>query len=80
MTLRVPMIARTWLLLVAALCPSGPAAAQSTTLILSTTTSTQDSGLLDALVPLFERKTGVQRQDSLRRHRPGAGPRRPGRG
>ena len=58
MTLRVPMIARTWLLLVAALCPSGPAAAQSTTLILSTTTSTQDSGLLDALVPLFERKTG----------------------
>jgi tungstate transport system substrate-binding protein len=26
--------------------------------ILSTTTSTQDSGLLDVLVPLFERKTG----------------------
>jgi tungstate transport system substrate-binding protein len=27
--------------------------------ILSTTTSTQDSGLLDVLVPLFERKTGL---------------------
>jgi tungstate transport system substrate-binding protein len=27
-------------------------------LILSTTTSTQDSGLLDVLVPLFEKKTG----------------------
>ncbi len=30
----------------------------STTVILSTTTSTQDSGLLDVLVPLFEKNTG----------------------
>jgi tungstate transport system substrate-binding protein len=30
----------------------------SRTVILSTTTSTQDSGLLDALVPLFEKSTG----------------------
>jgi tungstate transport system substrate-binding protein len=30
----------------------------SRTVILSTTTSTQDSGLLDALVPLFEKNTG----------------------
>ena len=36
-----------------------PALAQSTTVILSTTTSTQDSGLLDTLVPMFERKTGL---------------------
>ncbi len=36
----------------------GLATAQSKTLILSTTTSTQDSGLLDVLVPLFERQTG----------------------
>ncbi len=36
----------------------GAVAAQSKTLILSTTTSTQDSGLLDVLVPLFERQTG----------------------
>src|SRR5258708_13632642 len=38
-----------------------PAAAQppaSRTVILSTTTSTQDSGLLDVLVPLFEKQTG----------------------
>ena len=27
-------------------------------LILATTTSTQDSGLLDVLIPLFEKKTG----------------------
>ena len=33
--------------------------AQSTTVILSTTTSTQDSGLLDVLVPMFEKKTGL---------------------
>ena len=35
---------------------AGPAG--SRTVILSTTTSTQDSGLLDLLVPLFEQKTG----------------------
>ena len=34
------------------------AAAQRPPVILSTTTSTQDSGLLDMLVPLFERQTG----------------------
>lgn len=48
-------------LLVAALalvCLVGPAAAQSKTVILSTTTSTQDSGLLDVLVPMFEKQTG----------------------
>jgi len=34
------------------------AAAQRSPVILSTTTSTQDSGLLDVLVPRFERQTG----------------------
>jgi tungstate transport system substrate-binding protein len=47
----------------ALLIAAGPAAAQpaapaSRTLILSTTTSTQDSGLLDVLVPMFEKATG----------------------
>src|SRR6266436_2964131 len=42
-----------------ALWPAAPAAAQSNTVILSTTTSTQDSGLLDLLVPMFEKKTGM---------------------
>ncbi|HSE94572.1 MAG TPA: substrate-binding domain-containing protein [Methylomirabilota bacterium] len=43
---------------------SGPAAAQAPTpptskvVIVSTTTSTQDSGLLDVLVPMFEKQTG----------------------
>jgi tungstate transport system substrate-binding protein len=35
--------------------PTRPASAQSNVVILSTTTSIQDSGLLDVLVPMFER-------------------------
>lgn len=49
------------MMLATALVPPGPigsAWGQSRTLILSTTTSTQDSGLLDVLVPMFERQTG----------------------
>jgi tungstate transport system substrate-binding protein len=50
-------------LLTALLCAAlpGAAAAQgpsSRVVILSTTTSTQDSGLLDVLVPMFEKQTG----------------------
>jgi tungstate transport system substrate-binding protein len=48
------------LALVTVLSLAGPTAAQapSGTVIVSTTTSTQDSGLLDVLVPMFEKKTG----------------------
>ena len=49
------------LVLVALLALTPAALAQapgSRTVILSTTTSTQDSGLLDVLVPLFEKNTG----------------------
>lgn len=35
-----------------------PAMAAPKTIILATTTSTQDSGLLDALLPVFEKQTG----------------------
>lgn len=37
-----------------------PALAASKTVILATTTSTQDSGLLDLLVPQFEKESGLQ--------------------
>jgi tungstate transport system substrate-binding protein len=49
-----------WLLaLILVLAPAVPAQTPgSKTVILSTTTSTQDSGLLDVLVPLFEKNTG----------------------
>jgi tungstate transport system substrate-binding protein len=48
------------ILLALATCAGAVAAppAASRTVIVSTTTSTQDSGLLDVLVPLFERTTG----------------------
>jgi tungstate transport system substrate-binding protein len=48
----------TLLAVVVALRPAATGAADSKVVILSTTTSTQDSGLLDVLVPLFEQQTG----------------------
>jgi len=38
--------------------PAGAAAPAAKTIILATTTSTQDTGLLDLLIPLFEKETG----------------------
>jgi tungstate transport system substrate-binding protein len=46
------------LVLLLALTAWSPALAQQKNIILSTTTSTQDSGLLDVLIPIFEKKTG----------------------
>ncbi len=45
-------------LLLSACAPSVPAAPSNPNLILATTTSTQDSGLLDVLIPLFETESG----------------------
>jgi len=39
---------------------AAPAAPTNPDLILATTTSTQDSGLLDVLIPLFEQQTGYK--------------------
>ncbi|MCX5976216.1 MAG: substrate-binding domain-containing protein [Coprothermobacterota bacterium] len=51
-----------FLLLVTACAPSaGPSASPPlASIILATTTSTQDSGLLDELIPLFTKETGIQ--------------------
>ena len=38
--------------------PAMAAQPQQKNIILATTTSTQDSGLLDVLIPIFEKKTG----------------------
>ncbi|NCP87913.1 MAG: tungsten ABC transporter substrate-binding protein [Anaerolineae bacterium CG_4_9_14_3_um_filter_57_17] len=46
-------------MLLAACAPAAPA---NPALILATTTSTQDSGLLDVLIPLFEAQTGYKVQ------------------
>lgn len=44
----------------ATLAPTQPPPPANPDLILSTTTSTQDSGLLDELLPLFEKQTGYK--------------------
>jgi tungstate transport system substrate-binding protein len=53
------MLGRALIALSLLLAPASQAQAQSATVILATTTSTQDSGLLDVLVPMFEKKTGL---------------------
>lgn len=40
--------------------PASPSAPANTNIILATTTSTQDSGLLDVLLPIFEKNTGYK--------------------
>jgi len=46
--------------IMATLVCGSAALAASKSVILATTTSTQDSGLLDVLVPLFEKENGIQ--------------------
>ena len=82
--------ARSLLALVAAVVLAGigaPARAQEATppagprdVILATTTSTQDSGLLDVLVPLFAEQTGYHAQADRGRLRRRAEAGRGGRG
>jgi tungstate transport system substrate-binding protein len=47
-----------WISVLLSVAVGSVAQAQEKTLILATTTSTQDTGLLDVLVPAFEKKTG----------------------
>ena len=56
-SIRLGFVVLTLVLAVVAPRDTG-AQAQRSPVILSTTTSTQDSGLLDVLVPMFERQTG----------------------
>src|SRR5262245_36451291 len=46
--------------LLAALVPAGPAQSQDKSIIVSSTTSTQDSGLFGHILPLFKAKTGIE--------------------
>jgi tungstate transport system substrate-binding protein len=54
------MLVRRLLLLLAALAFAGPAVAQEKSIIVASTTSTQDSGLFGYLLPLFKTKTGIE--------------------
>src|SRR6202171_6552510 len=53
------MLLRLLLVIVSVLSMAAPAWAESHTVILAPTTSTQDSGLLDVLVPMFEKQNGM---------------------
>lgn len=53
------MLIRLLLALILVFGAAPVALAQSNVVILSTTTSTQDSGLLDVLVPMFEKQSGL---------------------
>jgi len=53
------MLRRSVLVTLVMLALAAPVLAQSSVVILSTTTSTQDSGLLDVLVPMFEKQSGL---------------------
>jgi tungstate transport system substrate-binding protein len=57
-TLRRALVLALVSLAAVALAPAARAADASKTVLLATTTSTQDSGLLDVLVPVFEKQTG----------------------
>ena len=51
----------TWsLVLLVMMAALGTVVAAPNTVILATTTSAQDTGLLDALVPQFEKQTGLK--------------------
>ena len=55
------MIRRTLALATLLLCAQVPlAVAQSRTMILATTTSTQDSGLLDSILPIFQSESAIR--------------------
>jgi tungstate transport system substrate-binding protein len=56
--LRPPTWRQTVALAAALLAPASPVAAQTREIILATTTSVRDAGLLDSLLPGFERATG----------------------
>ena len=56
--MRGPSLRGLWLGCLLGLLTTEPVEAQRSPVILATTTSTQDSGLLDVLVPLFEKKAG----------------------
>src|SRR5213595_3385380 len=47
-----------WLLALTSLLSARLPVRQSNQIILATTTSTRDAGLLDSLLPVFERRTG----------------------
>lgn len=53
-----PRALGSWLVALTGLLVAAPAASQGKQLLLATTTSTRDTGLLDSLLPIFEHQSG----------------------
>jgi len=53
------MLSRRLLLVLCALAVASPAIAQDKSIVVASTTSTQDSGLFGYLLPIFKQKTGI---------------------
>ena len=53
------MLSRRLLLVIAAIALTSPAVAQEKSIVVASTTSTQDSGLFGYLLPIFKQKTGI---------------------
>src|SRR4051812_50174347 len=53
------MLSRRLLLAIAAIALASPAVAQDKSIVVASTTSTQDSGLFGHILPLFKQKTGI---------------------
>jgi tungstate transport system substrate-binding protein len=53
------MLSRRLLLAIAAVALAAPAVAQEKSIVVASTTSTQDSGLFSHLLPIFKQKTGI---------------------
>jgi tungstate transport system substrate-binding protein len=54
------MLSRRVLLVMSALALASPALAQEKAIVVASTTSTQDSGLFNHILPLFKQKTGIE--------------------
>jgi tungstate transport system substrate-binding protein len=53
------MLSRRLLLVIAAVALAAPAVAQEKSIVVASTTSTEDSGLFGYLLPIFKQKTGI---------------------
>src|SRR5258707_334332 len=53
------MLSRRCLIAVAAILLGGPALAEERSIVVASTTSTQDSGLFGHILPLFKARTGI---------------------
>jgi tungstate transport system substrate-binding protein len=60
------------IILVGVIIVASPAYTQEKSIVVASTTSMEDSGLFEYLMPIFKQKTGDHREDFGAGHRPSA--------